>query len=197
MNKRGRRKETDDYLERYSEVRATLQEVNSTVVRPIPRLDRSVISKRTKTKRYTPERMRNGINRYFAWCETHDEVPSIKGMTIFLKLYPNAFYEYVKYPEFRDMMEHARLIISDWAEKDVWNTRGLAAGKIAYMKNVHGWAEKMESKQQIDQRVITKEEALSKIEMLAPKLLELLQRNNVVNQLAQAEDAVIVEDTDA
>ena len=151
--KRGRKKETDDYLERYSEMRQSLAENNSTVVRPIPRLGRCLTS-RTKQKRYTPERMRNGINRYFARCETHDEMPSIKGMTIFLKLYPNAFYEYVKYPDFRDIMEHARLIISDWAEKDVWNTKGMAAGKIAFMKNVHGWAEKVESSNYTEQRII-------------------------------------------
>jgi hypothetical protein len=69
----------------------------------------------------------------------------------------------------------------------------MAAGKIAYMKNVHGWAEKLESQNYTEQRVITVEEARAKIEMLAPKLLEVLKNSTVLNQLT-IRDAEVIEE---
>jgi hypothetical protein len=57
----------------------------------------------------------------------------------------------------------------------VFNTKRMASGKIAYMKNVHGWAEKLESQNYTEQRVVTVEEARAKIQMLAPKLLEVIK----------------------
>ena len=82
------------------------------------------------------------------------------------------------------------MIIAEWAERDVYNTKGMAAGKIAYMKNVHAWAEKLESQNYTEQRVITVEEARAKIQMLAPKLLEVLRNSNVMNQIAMRDAEV-------
>lgn len=130
-------------------------------------------SERGRKKQMTPTKMKNGINKYFAWCEEIQRVPSIKGMMIFMKLKPEAFKRYVSYPEFQDMMEQARLIIKEWCENDIYTTQGPTAGKIAYMKNVHDWVDKVETKTEVTQR-ISAEEARARIEMLAPKLLEIL-----------------------
>ena len=156
--------------------------------RKIPRLDDNIVSDIKKQmcgrkKKYTPIKMKNAINKYFEHCEVSEEVPSIKGMMIHLKLYKDVFYKYLEYPDFSNIMEHARTIISNWCENDVYMTKGLATGKIAYMKNVHDWTEKLEQNQNITQRITTVDEARAKIEMLAPKLLELLKNNNVTNQL--------------
>ena len=128
--------------------------------------------------------MKNGINKYLEQCEKDDSVPSIKGLMIHLKMYREAFYDYCKYPEFSDIMEHARLVIYHWCEEDIYKSKGLVAGKIAYMKNVHGWTEKLESNTVVEQRITTVDEARARIEMLAPKLLELLKGNQMItNQL--------------
>jgi hypothetical protein len=138
-------------------------------------------------------KMKNGINRYFEWCEKEDEMPSIKGMMIHMNMYKDQFYAYLKYPEFTDIMEHARMIISNWAENDVYNTKGMAAGKIAYMKNVHGWSDKIETNNTTTQTVITVDQAKAKIEMLAPKLLEVLNNHTTLMQITKRPNEKVVE----
>jgi hypothetical protein len=166
---------------------------NKTVKKAIPRLD-SGITKEIKKglggrkKRYTPTKMKNEINKYFEYCETEDCIPSIKGMMIHLKMYRDQFYTYCTYPEFRDMMEQARLHIANWIEEDIYTTPGMAAGKIKYAQNVLDWADKSETVNTTTQTVITVDQARAKIEMLAPKLLELLKSNTVVNQLTERPD---------
>lgn len=165
---------------------------NEVVKAPIARIDAKITAdvkaaKRGRKKKYTPTKMKNEINRYFDFCETEDRVPSIKGLMIFLKMYRDQFYTYLEYPEFTSIMEHARLIIAEWCENDVYNTRGQAAGKIAYMKNVHEWSEKTESQTTVKQ-IVSADEARAKIEMLAPKLLEVLKSSNMLSQIIQKED---------
>lgn len=164
---------------------------NEIVRTSIARIDSKITAdvrkaKAGRKKKYTPTKMKNEINRYFGWCETEDRVPSIKGLMIYLKMYRDQFYTYLEYPEFTSIMEHARLIIAEWCENDVYNTKGQATGKIAYMKNVHEWSEKTESQTTVKQ-VITAEEARAKIEMLAPKLLEVLQNTPLLSQLLEQE----------
>ena len=174
-----------------------LKESNDLVTRPIPRIDGDILAtKRGRKKRYTPTRMKNGINKYFDHCETEDEIPSIKGLMIYLKMYKDQFYQYLQYPEYTDIMEHARMIICNWIEEDIYKTKGMAAGKLAYVKNLHGWSEKIETQNQTTQTVINVEQARAKIEMLAPKLLELMKSNLLVNQLAVPKviEAEVVED---
>lgn len=169
---------------------------NQVVTRQIPRLDKNIIkdiSKRGKSgrkKRYSPTTMKNGINKYFDWCEEKDEVPSIKGMMIHLKMYKDQYYKYLEYPEFTELLEHARMIISNWVENDIYKSKGLAAGKIAYAKNLHGWSDRLETNQTITKTVISTDEARAKIEMLAPKLLELLKNTNLINQLSLPEKII-------
>jgi len=171
----------------YKAKKKELVERSSSVVCPIARRDDDISKRKTNSgrkKKYTPTRMKNEINKYFDWCEQADEIPSIKGMMIFLKMYKDMFYTYLNYPEYSDIMEHARMIISNWAETDVYNTKGMAAGKIAYMKNIHSWSDKLETNNTTEVRTITVGEAKAKIEMLAPRLLELLGSPTVINQLA-------------
>ena len=175
--------------------RADLKGRNQSVTRPIPRISGDVLpTKRGRDRKMTPRKMLNGINKYFEHCETTDDMPSIKGMMIHLKMYREDFYRYVKDGRYADMLEHAKLIISHWAERAVWESKGMAAGKIAYMKNVHDWSEKIDTHNISEVRQITVEEATSKIKMLAPLLLEVLKSQNTVNQIARPDgDGVIVE----
>lgn len=183
MEKRARDKEKRD------EIKARLKAENFVVTRPIPRMDVDIVKETKKGsgrhKKYTPRKIKNLIDSYFEWCETEDEVPSIKGMMIHLKMYKDQFYKYLAYPEFTDIMEHARMIISNWIETDIYNTKGMAAGKIAYAKNAQGigWTDKLESTSTVTQTVISVDAARAKIEMLAPRLLELLKNDLVLHQL--------------
>ena len=96
-------------------------------------------------------------------------------------------------------MEQARLHIANWAEIDVYNTKGQAAGKIAFMKNLHGWSEKTENKNETTiKQELTPEMAKAQIELLAPQLLELLESSSLVNQLGgDVVDAEVVEEEKA
>jgi len=180
----------------YKEKKAALEADNKVVTRPIPRLDDDIVPTRKnllgRKRKYSPTKLKNEINRYFQWCEENDEVPSIKGLMIHCKMYKDQFYKYIKVPEYEDILEHTRLIIGNWAETDVYNTKGMAAGKLAYMKNVHDWTEKTENVNKNETRIISVDEARAKLEMLAPKLLELLKSSpTVLNQIGHIEGEVI------
>jgi hypothetical protein len=163
---------------------------NEVVNTPIARMDKSILkaykAKQGRKRKFTPTKMKNAINGYFDYCETEDRVPSIKGLMIHLNMYRDQFYQYLAYPEFKDIMEHARIIISEWCENDVYKTKGQASAKIAYMKNIHNWTERIETDQVITE-VLTPDSAKAKIEMLAPKLLEILKTSNLLNQLIPQE----------
>lgn len=177
-------KRIGEYSEENFAIRKSELSENSVVRRPIERLDKDVGRSHVGRKlRFTPTTLRNAVNKYFKWCEDSDEIPSIKGLTIYLKIYKDTFYKYMNRPEFSDILEHARLIISNWVETDIYNTKGIAAGKIAYVKNVHGWTDKIESTNTEVRVDLTPEMARAKIEMLAPKLLEVLNNNFVLDQL--------------
>ena len=134
--------------------------------------------------------MRNGINKYFAWCEENDRVPSIKGMMIHLKMYRDQFYQYSEYPEFKQIMESAKQVIIEWCENDIYRTPGPAAGKIAYMKNVHDWSEKIDQNMnQTVTKVMSLEDAKARIAALAPLLLEQLKGTT----LAQIGNTPVIE----
>lgn len=170
---------------------------NERVKRPIGRIDRDIIPTKAsggKPRKFTPLRMVNGINRYFKRCEKNDDVPSIKGMMLFLKLYPKTFYKYLEREEFQEIMEWSRMMIKNWAEIDVYNTPGQAAGKIAYMKNIHDWTDRLQTKNETEvKQVMSVAQAQATIEGLAPLLLEVLKSQQTVNQIGKCEDAEIVE----
>lgn len=156
--------------------------------RPIPRLDKDIVKdtkpSRGRKKKFTPTKMKNAINDYFRWVEENNEVPSIKGMMIHLKMYRDQFYVYLGYPEFAAIMEHARLIISNHIEADIYRTPGACQGKTNYASNVLDWSTKSEVKTTVTKIAPTVEQARAQIEMLAPKILELMQSNKqLVNQL--------------
>lgn len=186
-------------LPKISTLKETDLSKNEVVKQPMGRIDNGMLPSYKKSnagrkRKYTPTRMKNSINKYFDWCEKNDRVPSIKGLMIFLKMHRDLFYRYMAYPEYTAIMEHARLIIAEWCENDVYRTKGQAAGKIAYMKNVHDWTEKIDSNATVAQ-VITPEQARAKIEMLAPKLLEMLKNANVLDQITQKEGVQQAQET--
>ena len=173
---------------------------NRRVTRPIPRISRDIIPRKGQsggpTKKHTPTTMVNGVNRYFAWCENKDEVPTIKGMMIHLKYFPKTFYKLIADPEYSEIMEWARMLIKSWMEIDVYNTPGPAAGKITYMKNTHDWSEKIstENKTEVTQ-VMTTDEARIQLQALAPLLIDLVQKDQtVVEQIGNVQDAEIIDE---
>lgn len=176
-----------------------LTEDNHLITRPIPRIKDDILktNRPGRKKKYTPTKLKNAINKYFEWCEDEDELPSIKGLMIHLGMYRDVFYKYAKYPETMEIVEHARMIIANWAEEDVYNTTGMAAGKLAYMKNVHTWADKLETKNENNNTTVQLDVATAtkKIEMLAPRLLELLENSEVVKQIGKDSiEAEVVQD---
>ena len=178
-------KEAEAYKERQLELK---KNGNRIVARPIAKLSDDIVPRKGKKsgrpKKYTPRRLKNQVNKYFSFCEETDEMPSISGLVIHLKMYRNQFYLYLKDPEFSDILEQARLIIKSWVEHDVYTTTGKTDGKVAYMKNIHGWADKLETQSVVEQRIVSVDEAKAKIESLAPRLLELLKNSELVNQVA-------------
>lgn len=162
--------------------------VNYDTLKKMPSIGRL---QRTGRKRsFTPTRMRNEINKYLTWCEENQRVPSIKGLMIHLKMHKSQFYTYCEYPEFTDLMEQARLIIGEWCENDVYHTPGAAGGKIAYMKNIHGWTEKIE---QETTRIISVDEAKARLEMLLPQLIEKIKQQSIEQKLIK-EDVIVAEE---
>lgn len=150
--------------------------------------------KHGRSKAKTPRQMLNGINSYFGWCEENDRVPSIKGMMLHIKMMRDTFYRYMQDPEYVDIMEQAKLVITEWVENDIYATPGQAAGKIAYAKNIHGWADKIDTTSVNENRnttILTVEDAKAKIASLAhlinPELLEAVAGRYVQAQIGHAE----------
>ena len=164
---------------------SSVPEGNVCVKTPIGRIEKPKKTRTGRKRLFTPTKMRNSINQYLSWCEANDRVPSIKGLMIHLKMHKSQYYTYCEYPEFTDIMEQARLVISEWCENDVYRTPGAASGKIAYMKNIHGWTEKVEQNNTTVNMSV--DEAKAKLESLAPLLLEALQQKMVVDQLVITE----------
>jgi len=164
---------------------------NKNVTRPITRIDKEIGKKKRyggKKKKFTVTRMRNGINKYFERCEKRDEPPTIKGLMIYLKMGAQSFYDYIKYPEFTELLEHTKMIITHWFELDVYTTQGRPDGKIAYMKNIHNWTDRIETKNENIEVRLTAEQARAKIAALAPALLDILDQSpETVRQIGKEE----------
>ena len=174
---------------------------NTLIRKPLPRIGKAIGSKKGAKRKFTVVRMRNAVNRFFKRCEDRDEMPTIKGLMIYLSMDRSQFEVYRGYPEFTDIMEHTKLIISHWVEGVVFACEGRTEGKIAYMKNVHGWSDKLETKNENLQVTLTPEQAKARITALAPRLLEVLESRVTVDQIGQADrepkviDVEVVEPT--
>lgn len=171
---------------------------NFVVKTQIARLDNGKTRRTGKPKRHTVRTMTNAINRYFDWCMAKDRVPSIKGMMIHMKMLRDQFYQYLEYPEFKDIMEQSRMIISEWVENDIYRTPGQCAGKIAYAKNIHGWADKLDTTSVSEttvRTVLSVEDAKARIASLAhlidPKLLEAMSGRYVAGQIGHQEAELV------
>ena len=90
-SKRQKREQTGEFMGADSEIdyaqrKLELKE-NKVVKRPIPRLQVASTRKKCGSKmgpKYSPVRMQTQINKYFKWCEDHDEVPTMKGIMLYL-----------------------------------------------------------------------------------------------------------------
>jgi hypothetical protein len=156
---------------------------NFVVKTPMARVMRPKVNK-GRPKNLTPRQMHQGCNSYFKWCEKNDRVPSIKGMMLHMKMMRDAFYRYVRDPEYSDILEQAKLVITEWIENDIYRTPGQAAGKIAYAKNIIDWADKIDTTSINENRnttIVSVEDARAKIASLVhlinPEILEALTGN--------------------
>jgi hypothetical protein len=160
-------------FEEPTEESAALFKKNFVIKTPMGRVTKKRATGRSPVK--TPRQMLNGMNSYFTWCEKNDRVPSIKGMMLHMKMAREYFYRYSQYDDYKELMEQARLVMEEWVENDIYRTPGQAAGKIAYAKNIHGWAERLESNI-TQQTTISVEDATAKIASLVhlinPELLQ-------------------------
>lgn len=169
---------------------------NKFIQSPISRIDEDVFkqikrSRAGRKRKYSPVKFKNDTNKYFEMCEKKDEIPSKKGLMIFLKMSMGSFDVYKTYPEFKELIDYVELVIDHWCENDVYKTSGTAAGKIAYMKNVHGWREKTEIEQTVTHRSV--DEARAKIEALLPDLLEFIKRQALGGKIAIEQVPVVIE----
>ena len=145
-----------------------------------------------RPKRFTPTKLRNRINDYFAWCEKMMAYPNIKGLMLHLGMHRDQWYTYEKYPEMRPILEWARDAMEAWSMNDLWKTQTSNTNKQLVAKVNHGWQE---------ERVIThvnmsKDQAIAKLESLAPMLLELMKNQFLTNQIAQPKQLETITDVE-
>jgi hypothetical protein len=162
-------------FEELTDEKQALFKKNFVIKTPMGRVTKKRATGRSPVK--TPRQMLNGMNSYFAWCEKNDRVPSIKGMMLHMKMAREYFYRYSQYDDYKELMEQARLVMEEWVENDIYRTPGQAAGKIAYAKNIHGWADRLSTENITEIRnVISVDEAKMKIasivHTISPALLE-------------------------
>lgn len=172
--------------EERSQLREELKK-NKNVKVPIERLPIEVTKNLRgagRKKKHTPGRVRKGINTYFEKCEKTDQIPSMAGLALSMKCTRSYLYILAKQPDLQEVFEYARDIIYDWCSSDVYKTAGQASAKIAYMKNIHGWSEKVE--QETTTRDVSLDEARIKISSLMPQLLDYLKRASI-NQTLEIE----------
>lgn len=139
-----------------------------------------------RPKRFTPTKFRNRINDYFAWCEKEECYPNIKGMMLHVGMNKDQFYQYARYPEMSPIVEWARDAMESWSMNDLWKTQTSNTNKQLVAKVNHGWAE---------ERVVThnnmsKDQAMAKLEALAPLLLEALKAQLGNSELKQITNTV-------
>jgi hypothetical protein len=164
---------------------------NYVIKTPIARIERQQSKGKDRgVKKFTERQLLNRVNNYLKWCEGNDRVPSIMGLMLHLKTTRYVFYNYLDDPELGPILESFKAVIAEWVGNDIYRTPGQAAGKIAYAKNIHGWAEKIDQTSVNENRnttVLSVEDARAKIASLAhlidPKLLETLSGGYIRNQI--------------
>ena len=139
-----------------------------------------------RPKRFTPTKFRNRINDYFSWCEKEQCYPNIKGMMLHLGMCKDQFYQYSRYPEMSPIVEWARDAMEAWSMNDLWKTQTSNTNKQLVAKVNHGWQEE----KTITHVNMSKDQALAKLEALAPMLLEALKSQLLTNQLTIPEKIV-------
>lgn len=89
------------------------------------------------------EILENKINEYFE--STEEEEITITGLCLYLKINKDTFYEYAKKPEFRDIINMARLMVEHSYELSL--RKNGRTGDIFALKNF-GWKDKQETQQE-------------------------------------------------
>jgi hypothetical protein len=140
-----------------------------------------------RPKRFTPTKFRNRINDYFAWCEKQDCYPNIKGLSLHIGICKDQFYQYSKYPEFSPIVEWARDAMEAWSMNDLWKTNTSNTNKQLVAKVNHGWNEE----KTVTHVHMSKDQALAKLESLAPLLLEALKSQLQNSDLKLIEGEVV------
>lgn len=124
-----------------------------------------------RPRKFTPTRLRNKINDYFAWCEKKDRYPNIKGLALHIGITRDQWYQYEKYIDFQPIIQWARDAMESWSMDNLWKTKASNTNKQLVAKVNHNWQEE----KAITHTVISKDQAMAKLEALAPLLLEMLR----------------------
>lgn len=140
-----------------------------------------------RPKRFTPTKLRNRINDYFAWCEKKQAYPNVKGCMLHLGMARDQWYQYEKYPEMKPILDWARDAMEAWSMNDLWKTQSSNTNKQLVAKVSHGWTEE----KQVTHVHMDKEQALARLEALAPMLLEALKSQLVLEQITQVKNEAI------
>ena len=138
-----------------------------------------------RPKRFTPTKLRNRINEYFAHCSKEQSYPNVGGLMLYIGMSKDQFWQYKKYPEFTHIISWAQEAMADWAMTDLWRTQTSNTNKQLVAKVAHGWTEE----KQVTHVHMSKDQAMAKLEALAPLLLEALK-----NQLNNPEIQKVIED---
>lgn len=93
----------------------------------------------------TPKELEKKLNEYFE--KTPFERYTISGMCLFIGCHKDTFYEYCKRDGYKEICDHARLMIENSYEMD-FRLKGRASDIFA-MKNF-GWKDKIENDTHIE-----------------------------------------------
>jgi len=151
----------------------------------IPRIPKSLKGRQVK---YTPIKLRNRINDYFAICDKKGLVPTVAGIYGHLKINKVTWYAYCDRLELSAICEWARDAIEQWFIQGLWDAPSSNTNKQLVAKQNCGWQEQTTH----TTRIISIDEAQAKLERFLPLLLEMHKKSlESVKQIEHIEGEVI------
>lgn len=136
----------------------------------VPRIPKSL---RGRAVKYTPVKLRNRINDYFALCDKKNLVPTVSGIYGHLKINKATWYVYCDRPELSAICEWARDAIEQWFIQGLWDSSSSNTNKQLVAKQNCGWQEQTVH----TTRIISIDEAQAKLERFLPLLLEMHKKS--------------------
>lgn len=155
------------------------------------------VNARGRKKKYTPQKLKNRIIDYFAEIMVLNKPPTVSGLMVHLKMNRDQFYQYAQYPEYRDIMEHAKNIMENWLEERLVLSKTNPSGLIFALKNRFNWKDTQTIEH--EGQDLTEAELIHRIAALAPDMIQHILKtppqiqNKVDERAAATVDAEILE----